>query len=76
MKLSVSLPDDDVAILDKYVRTSGSPSRSAALRHAVRLLRLPELEHDYEAAWTEWETSGEQAVWEAVAADGIEHAAR
>ena len=55
MKLSVSLPDEDVAILDEFARTAGFASRSAALQHAVRMLRLSELEHDYEAAWTEWE---------------------
>ncbi len=50
MKLSVSLPDQDVALLDKYVRSAGLPSRSAAVRHAVRLLRHPDLEQDYAAA--------------------------
>ncbi len=76
MKLSVSLPDEDVAILDEFARTAGLPSRSAALHHAVRMLRLPRLEQEYEAAWDEWETSGDHAVWDATAADGIGHAAR
>jgi Arc/MetJ-type ribon-helix-helix transcriptional regulator len=71
MKLSVSLPEEDVAILDEFARTAGLPSRSAALHHAVRMLRLPELEHDYEAAWQEWEASGDQAAWDVTAADGI-----
>jgi len=76
MKLSVSLPDEDVAILDEFARTAGFRSRSAALRHAVRMLRLPNLEHDYEAAWREWEASGDQAAWSVTAADGIADAAR
>ena len=78
MKLSVSLPDEDVALLDEFAGTPGScPSRSAALQHAVRLLRLPDLEQDYEAAWGEWEASGEpRAVGWAAAADGIADAAR
>ncbi|GAB2887460.1 ribbon-helix-helix domain-containing protein [Nocardioides pacificus] len=76
MKLSVSLPDEDVAVLDEYVRTAGLPSRSAALRHAVRMLRLPDLEQDYEAAWQEWESSGDEAAWGAAAADGVGDAAR
>lgn len=76
MKLSVSLPDEDVAILDEYATSAGLPSRSAALRHAVRLLRLPDLERDYEAAWSEWEASGDHAAWEAAVGDGIAHAAR
>jgi Arc/MetJ-type ribon-helix-helix transcriptional regulator len=76
MKLSVSLPDEDVAILDEYARASGLSSRSAALHHAVRMLRLPDLEHDYEAAWQEWEASGAEAAWKVTAADGVADAAR
>ncbi|RPF25992.1 ribbon-helix-helix domain-containing protein [Georgenia muralis] len=75
MKLSVSLPDEDVAILDEFALKFGLPSRSAALRHAVRMLRLRDLEQDYEAAWREWGASGDQAAWTASAADGIADAA-
>ena len=76
MKLSVSLPEEDVAVLDEYAHTSGLPSRSAALRHAIRLLRHPDLEQDYASAWEEWESSGDQALWEATTADGVADAAR
>ena len=76
MKLSVSLSDDDVAILDEFARTAGLPSRSAALHHAVRMLRLPDLEQDYEAAWQEWEATGDQAAWSMTEGDGIANAAR
>ncbi len=76
MKLSVSLPDEDVAVLDEYARAAGLPSRSAAVHHAVRMLRLPELEQDYEAAWSEWEASGDHAAWSVTTADGIADAAR
>ncbi len=76
MKISVSLPDEDLAILDEFARASGLPSRSAALQHAVRMLRLPELEQDYEAAWAEWEASEDHAAWETTAPDGIVVAAR
>lgn len=76
MKISVSLPHQDVAILDDFVRESGLTSRSAAIQRAVRMLRLPELEQDYQAAWAEWETSGEEAAWSVTAADGFSNAAR
>ena len=76
MKLSVSLPDDDVAALDEYARRQGLKSRSAAVQHAIRMLRHPDLEQDYAAAWQEWEESGEQAGWEATAGDGLVDAAR
>ncbi len=76
MKLSVSLPDEDVALLDAYMRQSGLTSRSAALRHAIHLLRHPDLEQHYAAAWQEWEASGEQELWEHTTADGLVRAAR
>ena len=76
MKLSVSLRDEDVAVLDRYVAAAGLSSRSAALQHAIRLLRHPDLEQDYADAWEEWDSSGERAVWDATAADGLTDAAR
>lgn len=71
MKLSVSLPDEDVAMLDKHAREAGLRSRSAAIQHAVRLLRQSGLEEDYAAAWEEWDASGEREVWESVAGNGV-----
>ena len=67
MKLSVSLPEADVTTLDEFARASGLPSRSAAIQVAIRLLRNPDLEQDYAAAWDEWESSGEEEAWEATA---------
>ena len=71
MKVSVSLPDEDVEFLDDYAVAQGIPSRSAALQKAVRLLRASELGPHYEAAWTEWSESGDEQLWEAAAGDGI-----
>jgi Arc/MetJ-type ribon-helix-helix transcriptional regulator len=76
VKLSVSLSDDDVAALDEYAHSAGLPSRSAALHHAVRLLRDRDLEDDYAAAWAEWESSGEQSAWEGTVGDGVTDAPR
>lgn len=74
-KISVSLPEEDLATLDEFMRATGLRSRSAALRRAISLLRLPHLERDYEAAWEEWETSGEYQAWDATTADGLADAA-
>lgn len=71
MKLSVSLSDDDVAALDEYMRSTGVPSRSAALRRAIHALRQENLEEEYEAAWLEWEASADRVAWEGVTGDGI-----
>jgi Arc/MetJ-type ribon-helix-helix transcriptional regulator len=76
MKSSVSLTDDDVAILDRYAEESGLRSRSAALHHAIRLLRTADLDSNYAQAWQEWEESGNGAARESSAADGIDVAAR
>ena len=38
MKVSVSLPDEDVEFLDAYARSQGLASRSATVHKAVRLL--------------------------------------
>lgn len=71
MKLSVSLPDDDVAFLDDYARTRGIESRSATLHRAVRLLRASELGSAYAQAWQEWAEDEETAsLWDSAIADG------
>ncbi len=72
MKVSVSLPDDDVEFLDAYAQSQGIESRSAVVHKAVRMLRVSELGEAYEEAFTSWEAEGEAAVWDAVAADGLE----
>jgi len=71
MKVSVSLPDADVAYLDAYAQTQGLDSRSAAVQKAVRLLRASELGAAYEDAWADWVESEDAELWEAPAADGL-----
>jgi Arc/MetJ-type ribon-helix-helix transcriptional regulator len=71
MKVSVSLPEEDVDFLDAYASEQGYGSRSAVVHRAVRLLRASELGAAYEDAWDEWESAGEADAWEATAADGI-----
>lgn len=70
MKLSVSLPNDDVEFLDQYARTQGYDSRSAVVHRAVRLLRSTELGDAYADAWSEWSESGEADVWDVSVGDG------
>jgi Arc/MetJ-type ribon-helix-helix transcriptional regulator len=71
MKLSVSLPDEDVAYLDAYARDQGIDSRSAVVQKAVRLLRAAELAADYEAAFSDPEESAEAARWDVTTGDGL-----
>jgi Ribbon-helix-helix protein, copG family len=76
MKLSVSLSDEEVAVLDEYVDRIGLPSRSAGLQRAIRMLRYPSLEDDYDEAWVEWSVAGEEEVWEQTVGDGLRDAPR
>jgi Arc/MetJ-type ribon-helix-helix transcriptional regulator len=71
MKVSVSLPGEDVEYLDAYARAQGLDSRSAALQKAVRLLRAAELGAAYESAWDEWAATGDADLWDATAGDGL-----
>ena len=76
MKLSVSLTEGDIAVVDDYARSSGLKSRSAVVQYAIHLLRHPDLEDDYAAAWDEWQSSGEEAAWEKTVTDGLPDATR
>jgi Arc/MetJ-type ribon-helix-helix transcriptional regulator len=71
MKVSVSLPGEDVEFLDLYAKEQGLDSRSAALQRAVRLLRVSELDASYESAWEEWDALGNAEAWDATAGDGL-----
>ena len=76
MKLSVSLPEDDVEFLDAYARAQGITSRSAVVHKAVRLLKASELGPAYEDAWREWVESDDAAAWDGAVGDGLSDASR
>lgn len=71
MKLSVSLPDEDVAFIDAFLESSKDETRSAVVQRAIAMLRAAELVDEYESAFRDWQDSGEADVWDAVAGDGI-----
>ena len=71
MKISVSLPEEDVEFLDAHAKAQGYESRSAVVHKAVRLLKSSELGAAYEDAWAEWTSSGEEALWEQTTDDGL-----
>lgn len=70
MKLSVSIPDEDLEFIDAYASQHGVESRSGVVHRAVSLLRATELGDDYAAAWAEWEAS-DATDWEATTGDGL-----
>lgn len=71
MKVSVSLPEADVAYLDAYARSQGLDSRSAVIHQAVRLLRANELSDAYEDAWQDWDCEADAKLWDAATIDGL-----
>jgi Arc/MetJ-type ribon-helix-helix transcriptional regulator len=71
MKVSVSLPEEDVEFLDSYATAQGIASRSAAVHKAVRLLRASELGPDYQRAWREWSRAGDDEAWDTASSDGL-----
>ncbi len=72
MKMSVSLPEEDVEFLDAYVKDHSAGSRSAALHEAVGLLRAAQLAGAYEDAWASWASSDDAGAWDAALADGLD----
>ena len=71
MKLSVSIPDDDVVFLDEFAARAGMVSRSAVVQQAIAMLKAAELTRDYAKAFDEWADSGDADVWDASTGDGL-----
>lgn len=76
MKISVSLPEADVAFLDEYGAKTATESRSAVIHAAIELLRAAQLENDYQQAWQEWGRDESTDAWEGTMEDGLSDAAR
>ena len=66
MKISVSLPEEDVRFLDEQ-----GMNRSAALHEAVVLLRDRQLAEQYAEAFSEWSDSADAELWDTAASDGL-----
>ncbi|HZD24258.1 MAG TPA: ribbon-helix-helix domain-containing protein [Acidimicrobiia bacterium] len=71
MKISVSLPDEDIEFLDSYARSEGYESRSAVVHTAVQMLHSSRLGDAYADAWLEWEESDDAELWDKTTADGL-----
>ena len=71
MKLSVSIPDDDVAFLDQFAERAGMESRSAVLHRAIALLKSADLAGEYDIAFTDWNESVDEQLWESTVGDGL-----
>lgn len=72
MKLSVSLSERDVALLDEFAARQGLSSRSAAVQAAIRALRHEALVQAYVEEFEEWEGTEDKALWDGVSAVGLD----
>mgnify|MGYP000924208331 FL=1 len=72
MKLSVSLSESDLILLDRCVERDGLASRSAGIQNAIRLLGKADLQDAYAEAWFSWDASEDATVWDSAVADGID----
>ena len=70
MKLSISLPEEEVVFLDAYARSHVIKSRSGVIQTAIRLLRTSELADDYASAWAEWDEEHNR-TWDRSFRDGL-----
>lgn len=71
MKLSVSLSEAEVELLDRIVAQGGLPSRSAAIQKAIKAFARPDLTQQYEAAFIDWDSSGDSQLWDSTSGDGL-----
>ena len=72
MKLSVSLSESDLILLDRCVERDGLASRSAGIQNAIRLLGRADLQDAYAEAWSSGDASEDATVWDSAVADGID----
>jgi putative addiction module CopG family antidote len=71
MKVSISLPEEDIRFVDEQATAGLFASRSATIHAAIRLLRDRGYQDSYAIAWQEWSDDGDEAIWDATAADGL-----
>ncbi|MCL2783246.1 MAG: ribbon-helix-helix domain-containing protein [Propionibacteriaceae bacterium] len=71
MKLSVSLPEEDVKFLDAYRRDASLKSRSAAVQAAIQRLRDALLADEYTQMFSDPAYLDDTKVWDATTPDGL-----
>lgn len=71
MKISVSLSQGEIEVLDSFVEREGLSSRSAGVQRAIELLEGPALAAAYADEFADWDRSDERVLWDRAAADGL-----
>ena len=70
IKLSISLPAEEIAFMDGYAHSQGIKSRSGVVRAALRNLRTSELADSYASAWADSDDE-EDRDWDRSLSDGL-----
>ena len=70
MKLSISLPAEEISFMDGYARSQGIKSRSGVIRAALRNLRTSELADSYASAWADADEEDDR-IWDQTSSDGL-----
>jgi Arc/MetJ-type ribon-helix-helix transcriptional regulator len=76
MKISVSLPQEDVVFVDEFAARTEAESRSAVIHAAIESLRAADLEAEYAEAFEEWDGSEDAGLWDRATGDGLADASR
>ncbi len=76
MKISVSLPEEDVAFVDEYAHETVCRVPVRGDSRAIELLRASRLEAEYEAAFAEGDAGEDAKFWDGSSADGSADEAR
>ena len=71
MKVSVSLPADDVKFLDELAAQGGYSSRSGVVAAAIHQMRQLQLTESYVEAFDEWAASDDAKLWDNTLLDGL-----
>lgn len=70
-KISISLADETVEALDRFIAQRKFASRSSAIQSAIDQMTSGDLTDEYARAHREWAESGEEDVWGQTSGDGL-----
>ena len=72
MKVSISLCEDELRLLDELVECHKLSTRSAGVRRALKALRSEQLAAEYEACFSDPQFGEGSDLWDATVADGLD----
>lgn len=71
IKISISLADETLEVLDRYIAREHVSSRSAAIQLAIARLASSNLSQEYAQAFEEWGETEEETLWNQTTGDAL-----